>query len=620
MSASQRWWFLLAAVVAALFGFTGQLSASGPSQPTPSSTPVPRHPSPLDVGRVHLFPTRQVAKQLAPTLAAPDTSPLLYNGGPIMPQTVNYAIFWLPSGSHFEASGSAADDTRYEGLVQRYFQDIGHSDFYNLLAQYPDTTTTPLNAASWGGSYVDQTPYTGGGSTGQALVDQDIQAAVTRALSANGWTPDITHSFVVFTAYGIVSCADASHTQCSNNYYCGYHGDYLLNGSEVIYTNMPDLGTMLSNGCAVPQSPNGDPTADAELNVLSHEHFESASDPEPSDNLAWVDASGNENGDKCAWQFGSIDGSQANIHLNGNPYMLQTEWSNASGGCSQFYPTLSFTTAPAGAQPGQPFATQPVVKAVDVHGNVVSSFSGVSIHLAIKSGTGTPGARIGGFPVAQAAGGVATFSGISIDSAGTGYVLTAVGAGAASGASPAFDVTTTTTTAGTLAFTTQPGAGNFGKPLPVQPVVTLLDGNNQPVSSFNGLVTLTVKAGAGATGATLTNATATAASGVATFSGLSISLAHTGYILTASATGVTAGDSSAFTVLPIPDANGDGVVTPLDAQCILRSVAGIIGGGCPNPLPNGAVAGGSVATPLDAQCVLRWIAALGPTAGCPFTP
>jgi hypothetical protein len=52
---------------------------------------------------------------------------------------------------------------------------------------------------------------------------------------------------------------------------------------------------------------------------------------------AWYDLQGAENGDKCAWNFGTATGSTQygayNQTINGGHYELQQEWSNASQGC-----------------------------------------------------------------------------------------------------------------------------------------------------------------------------------------------------------------------------------------------------------------------------------------------
>jgi hypothetical protein len=52
---------------------------------------------------------------------------------------------------------------------------------------------------------------------------------------------------------------------------------------------------------------------------------------------AWYDASGYENGDKCAYTYGAIEpnGSRptSNLTNNGHSYLVQLEWDNASAGC-----------------------------------------------------------------------------------------------------------------------------------------------------------------------------------------------------------------------------------------------------------------------------------------------
>jgi hypothetical protein len=52
---------------------------------------------------------------------------------------------------------------------------------------------------------------------------------------------------------------------------------------------------------------------------------------------AWFDRDGNEGSDKCAWMFGTALGSTPegpyNQVINGNPYLLQQEWSNTTNDC-----------------------------------------------------------------------------------------------------------------------------------------------------------------------------------------------------------------------------------------------------------------------------------------------
>jgi hypothetical protein len=75
--------------------------------------------------------------------------------------------------------------------------------------------------------------------------------------------------------------------------------------------------------------------------IMTHELEETATDPEIN---AWIDGNG-ENGDKCAWQFGTqyttANGASANVRLGNRDYLIQQNWVNAGGGdCA-----LNYTSA-----------------------------------------------------------------------------------------------------------------------------------------------------------------------------------------------------------------------------------------------------------------------------------
>ncbi len=78
--------------------------------------------------------------------------------------------------------------------------------------------------------------------------------------------------------------------------------------------------------------PNGD-AADAVLNVVSHEHNETITDPLGT---GWYDSSGYENGDECAWlatQTTPNGYGDYNQTIHKGEYLLQLEWSNRAGAC-----------------------------------------------------------------------------------------------------------------------------------------------------------------------------------------------------------------------------------------------------------------------------------------------
>jgi hypothetical protein len=117
--------------------------------------------------------------------------------------------------------------------------------------------------------------------------------------------------------------------------FCAVHG----------YVNFGDLGHVLFTvepyqnvpGCIVAQpSPNG-PVVDSMASVLSHEVFETITDPDLN---AWwnrtsLDLFGAEIGDVCqnsTFNYGSVE-------INGKSYEVQPEYVNSLHGCA-------FSTSP----------------------------------------------------------------------------------------------------------------------------------------------------------------------------------------------------------------------------------------------------------------------------------
>jgi hypothetical protein len=205
---------------------------------------------------------------------------------------------------------------------------------------------------------------------------------------------------------------------------------------------------------------------------------------------------------------------------------------------------LAFTTQPAGAVGGAAFTTQPVVTARDAAGHTVPSYAG-TVALSIKSGTGAAGATLSGCG-GSLAGGVTTFTGCKIDKAASGYQLTASD-GTRTVDSAAFAVTPGAVSQ--LVFSTQPAGATGGTAFATQPVVTAQDAVGNTVTSYAGVVALSIKSGTGAAGATLSGCARALSGGVTTFSGCKIDKAAGGYQLTAS-DGTRTVDSAAFAVTP----------------------------------------------------------------------
>ena len=271
--------------------------------------------------------------------------------GPVMLTTTIYYDFWLPTGQHYEAD--AAGDTRYENLLTQWAQDLGSSQFHNLLTQYSGTNGTITNTVTFGGSWVDTgTAYPHAGTTADPLQDSDIQAEVRNAVSTNGWTEDVSHIVAVFTATGIQECNGGSCTFSATNGFCAYHDHFTDSGHDAVYAFMgfDNFTHLAGRTCVAGETagdndpnrgayPNGDKSADAEINTLSHEVIEAETDPHP--NATWTGPNG-EIGDACNFNFAPRNDSGADVVMGGHGYILQQEWSNAAHTCAVELPTNGF--------------------------------------------------------------------------------------------------------------------------------------------------------------------------------------------------------------------------------------------------------------------------------------
>ena len=208
---------------------------------------------------------------------------------------------------------------------------------------------------------------------------------------------------------------------------------------------------------------------------------------------------------------------------------------------------VEFTTQPGAAAPGLEFRTQPVVSVMDDYGNTVTG-SSASITLAI--GTNPSGGTLSGTKIIHASSGIATFDGLSINNAGTGYTITASSSGLTGTTSSSFNVALGPPVK--LAFTAQPGGTNTaGAAFAIQPVIVIQDSNGNTVTDSSASVLLFITEGTGTVGATLSGVNnVSAVGGTATFHDLNIDKAGTGYTLTATSTGLNNATSNAFDITP----------------------------------------------------------------------
>ncbi|HEY0615802.1 MAG TPA: hypothetical protein VGC96_14225 [Candidatus Elarobacter sp.] len=264
---------------------------------------------------VRIFPTREIIDALDQTpddsRAIRATTPLTYHGGPIQTNPKIYAVYW---GSSWNSG--TGDPQGVRSRANAFFGVIGGSRWLNSVTQYTQSNGAHVGNASGSfvGSYVDTSS-----SPPSRPTQSQLAAEATRAAAHYG-DYSTSASYVVVLPHGIKPSGFGTQ-------YCAWHSSTAVSGKGTIaYTNapyLPDVGTSCGAG-----SVNSPGTLDGISIVYGHEQGETESDPQP--NSGWLDSSGAENGDKCAWK------SLIN-NPNAGGYPTQPLWSNANNGCVQSY-------------------------------------------------------------------------------------------------------------------------------------------------------------------------------------------------------------------------------------------------------------------------------------------
>ena len=197
---------------------------------------------------------------------------------------------------------------------------------------------------------------------------------------------------------------------------------------------------------------------------------------------------------------------------------------------------VGFVQQPTSITAGEPFSPVITASFQDQWGNTVASATG-DMEVGIQNGPGF-GTQVVGTRTRSAVNGVATFTGLTINKAFTGYTLFVQnpGSGLFASQSNAFNVNAGPVS--TLTLSGEPGNMTAGNTFAVTAEATDAVGN--VIASFSNPITIGLTGGDG-TATVVGPNTSTPTNGVASFSGLSIEKAGTNYSLTASASGLSTG-------------------------------------------------------------------------------
>jgi serine protease len=243
-----------------------------------------------------------------------------------------YLVFWGSQWTNNDPSGEA-------GIEQNFFNGVGGSSWNNSVTQYCQGVAsgtifcngagTPAGNPSGvlGGVWFDN------GSAAPAHPTQSqLAAEAVNAASHFGNTTTSSNASVQYS----INTATGNNSSGFGTQYCAYHSSTSSSVGNVAYTNMPYI---TDAGAACGANFNGlGPNAGITI-VSGHEFGETETDQFP--NGGWLDGSGAETGDKCAW-ISSGQGAAADISLSTGSFPVQSLWSNAfnsnNGGCVLSYP------------------------------------------------------------------------------------------------------------------------------------------------------------------------------------------------------------------------------------------------------------------------------------------
>src|SRR5207244_460145 len=142
---------------------------------------------------------------------------------------------------------------------------------------------------------------------------------------------------------------------------------------------------------------------------------------------------------------------------------------------------LVFSVQPSTTSAGAAITPAVQVTALDASNNTATGFTR---NFPPRRSSDLSGGALSGTATHAASGGVATFTGLSIDKVGTGYTLTASATGPATGTSTAFNITAGTATQ--LVFSVQPSTTSAGAAITPAVQVTALDASNNTATGFTG--------------------------------------------------------------------------------------------------------------------------------------
>lgn len=242
-----------------------------------------------------------------------------------------YLVLWGSQWSN--------DPSGEEGILVNFFKGVGGSSWENSTTQYcqgvASGTVSCKGAGQAAGNQSDRFAaawYDNSASAPRRPSQSQLAAEAVKAAKFFGNTSASSNASVQY----VIATAHGNNASGFGTQYCAWHSSTSSSYGTIAYTNLPYI-TDAGASCGANFNGLG---ANAGITIVEgHEMSESVTDQFP--NGGWLDSSGEENGDKCAW-ISSGQGASAKVTFpNGSSFPVQSLWSNAfnsgAGGCVLSY-------------------------------------------------------------------------------------------------------------------------------------------------------------------------------------------------------------------------------------------------------------------------------------------
>jgi hypothetical protein len=254
-----------------------------------------------------------------------------YHGGPVMKgNPVHIYLIWYGNWA-----GTGSNTATTVSIVENFVSTLGNTPYEKINTTYGDNSgNVSGNLSLAGHTFVNSSTN---------LTDSSLQTTVSNAINSGALPRDSNG------VYMVLSSSNINETSGFCTQYCGFHTRATLGGVDIKYAFVgnPDR---CPSGCEAQRTGPNSPAAnlggaDGMINIITHESEEAITDPDLN---AWFDTNGEEDADKCNFNFGALStctsttttcssaarsaGARFNQTFGGHSYLMQQEWKNSGGG------------------------------------------------------------------------------------------------------------------------------------------------------------------------------------------------------------------------------------------------------------------------------------------------